>query len=187
VEQGHEGDPGHTGDPHFWLDPNLVLTYVENIRAGLSAVDPDGSADYAVNAQAYGAELTALDAWIRDRVQTIPEARRLLVTNHESLGYYADRYGLRVVGTIIPSVSSGASPSAQQMVELVEKIRATGAPAVFLESGSNPRLADQLSSEAGILVVPGLYTHSPGSAGAGAGSYIGMMRANTLTIVEALQ
>jgi len=127
--------------------------------------------------------LAELDRWIVAQVAAIPADRRLLVTNHESFGYFADRYGFRVVGSIIPSVSTGASPSARQLAELVDAVRAAGVRAVFLETGSNPQLAQQLAREVGIRVVTELYTHSPGPAE----GYIGMMEYNTRAIVGALQ
>ena len=90
-------DPDHAEtDPHFWLDPISVIKYTENIRDALSQVDPEGAALYAKNAEAYIGKLRELDAWITGQVQQVPEARRLLVTNHESFGYFADRYGFRV-------------------------------------------------------------------------------------------
>ena len=79
------------GDPHFWLDPTLVVKSVENIRDGLSSVDPDNAGTYQANAATYIKSLGDLDAWIKEQVAEIPAARRLLVTNHESLGYFADR------------------------------------------------------------------------------------------------
>ena len=185
ISQDEHGDAG--GDPHFWLDPLSVIRYVENIRAGLSQADPTGTDVYAANAAAYIAKLRDLDAWITQQVQQVPEERRLLVTNHESFGYFADRYGFRVVGTVIPSVSTSASPSAQQLAQLIERLRATDAPAVFLETGANPQLANQLSQEIGIAVVTDLYTHSITATGGDAPTYIDMMRYNTRKIVDALK
>ena len=174
----------HESDPHFWLNPNAVIRYVENIRDGLSQADPEGAAIYAANAESYVAQLRELDAWIVSQVAQIPPERRLLVTNHESLGYFADRYGFRVVGAIVPSVSTGASPSAGELAQLVQDIRATGAPAIFLETGANPQLAEQIARETGVKVITGLYTHSTGSE---APTYIEMMRYDVRTIVEALK
>lgn len=193
-EAAHAAD-GHSeethdhaeGDPHFWLDPISVIRYAENIRDGLSQVDPAGKDLYAANADAYIGKLHELDAWIAAQVQQIPEARRLLVTNHESFGYFADRYGFRVVGTVIPGVSTGASPSAQQLAELVDRVRATGAPAIFLELGANPQLASQLAGETGVEVMTGLYTHSVAADDANAPTYIEMMRYNVRKVVGALQ
>jgi len=177
----------HEIDPHFWLDPTKVVTYVENIRQGLTTADPEGSAVYAANAEAYTQELLALDAWIQEQVQQIPPERRLLVTDHENLGYFADRYGFRIVGTIVPSVSTMASPSAQQLASLVDVIRQTGAPAVFLQIGANSQMAEQLAAETGVKVVTGLHTHSVGAEDDEVGNYIEMMEYNTNAIVSALR
>ena len=144
---GEVRDPGQEGDPHFWLDPNNAIRYVENIRDGLSQVDPEGAAVYAANVQQYIAQLTELDRWAKEQIAQLPPANRLLVTNHESFGYLADRYGFTIVGTVIPSVSTGSSPSAQQLAQLIDHIRASGAKAVFLETGANPQLAEQVAQE----------------------------------------
>ncbi len=185
-QPGEPLDADHEVDPHFWLDPNNVVRYVENIRDGLSQADAAGAAAYAGNAAAYVAQLRDLDAWIQEQVRLVPPERRLLVTNHESFGYFADRYGFQVVGAIVPSVSTGAAPSARELADLVDRIAASGAPAVFLETGANPQLAQQLSQETGIRVVTGLYTHSVSAAGGEAPSYIEMIRFNTAAIVGAL-
>ncbi len=183
-----EADAAHAeGDPHFWLDPTKVVAYVQNIRDGLTAIDPAGKEAYAANAAAYIAKLNELDGWIKQQVAQVPEARRLLVTNHESFGYFADRYGFRVVGSIVPSVSSAASPSAQDLARLSDEVKATGAPAVFLETGSNPQLADQLSGETGIKVVTGLLTHSTTTKDGPAPDYLSMMRYDVNAIVDALR
>jgi ABC-type Zn uptake system ZnuABC Zn-binding protein ZnuA len=175
------------GDPHFWLDPNNVIQYVENIRDGLPQADPDGAAIYAANAAAYIEQLKALDQWITQQVATLQPERRLLVTNHESLGYFADRYGFTVVGAVIPSVSTDASPTAQQMAALIEQIKATGAPAIFLEMGANPQLAQQIAAETGVRVVTDLYTHSLSAPDGPAPTYIDMMKYNVSQIVAGCQ
>lgn len=174
-------------DPHFWLDPMDMVKYVENIRDGLSQDDPANADAYAKNAQAYIAKLQELDGWIREQIKTIPEDRRLLVTNHETLGYFADRYGFKIVGTVIPNFSSDASPSAQDLTKLSQEIRATGAPAIFLETGSNPQIANQVAAETGVKVVTGLFTHSLSGPDGPAPTYIEMMRYNVNQIVQALK
>ncbi|MGE5224572.1 MAG: metal ABC transporter substrate-binding protein, partial [Omnitrophica WOR_2 bacterium] len=131
-------------DPHFYLDPVNVIQYVNNIRDGLSQADPAGTSLYTQNADAYILKLKSLDQWIRSQVDQIPPGRRLLVTNHESFGYFADRYGFKIVGAIIPSVTPDASPSAQELAALVNQIKAAGAPAIFLEKGTNQQLAQQV-------------------------------------------
>ncbi len=188
-EEEEDGDEQHAhaeGDPHFWLDPVSVIRFVENIRDGFIQADPEGRESYTRNAGAYIEELEALDAWIREQVAEIPAEQRLLVTNHESFGYFADRYGFRVIGAVVPSVSSGASPSAQELARLIDRIRDNNVQAIFLETGANPRLAEQIAAETGVTVVTGLYTHSISEPGGEAPGYIEMMRSNTRAIVDAL-
>jgi len=173
-------------DPHMWLDPNNVIIYVENIRKGLTEYDPDSVAIYQSNANAYIAELKDLDAWIVGQVLQIPQEKRLLVTNHESLGYFAERYGFTVAGTVIESFSSGASPSAGQMAGLIDQIKSSNAPAIFLDASDNEALAKQIADETGVRVVTDLHLESL-TDGAPAGTYIDMMDYNVTQIVEALK
>lgn len=180
-------DKHHEGDPHFWFDPTLVVKYVENIRDGLIAADPAGKDVYTVNAAAYIANLNELDGWIKAQVEQIPAERRLLVTDHHTLGYFADRYGFTVIGAIVPSFSSGASPSSQELAQLIDQIRDTGAPAIFVESIGSSQLAEQIAAETGAKVVTDLYTHSITEPEGKAPTYIDMMKQNVLTIVDALK
>jgi ABC-type Zn uptake system ZnuABC Zn-binding protein ZnuA len=173
-------------DPHAWLDPNNVIVYVDNIREGLTQYDPDGAEFYETNASAYTDQLTELDAWINGQVAQIEPQRRVLVTNHEAFGYFAERYGFRVVGAIIPSFSSDSSPSAQQMADLIEQIKLYEAPAIFLDASDNPDLAKQIAAETGVKVVADLHFESL-TQGGPAGTYIDMMRDNVTKIVQALQ
>jgi len=186
--EGEALDADHSqGDPHFWLDPNNVITYVQNIREGLEKADPQGSAEYAASADAYAVKLKALDRWIVEQVSQVPQSRRLLVTNHESFGYFADRYGFTVIGTIIPSVGTEAAPSAQELAHLTDRMRQLGVKAIFLETGSNAQLANQIARETGIRVVTELYTHSTSPPGGTAPTYLDMIRFNTAAIVAALK
>jgi ABC-type Zn uptake system ZnuABC Zn-binding protein ZnuA len=174
-------------DPHFWMDPINAIKYTENIRDGLIQADPAGENAYTQNATDYIAKLNDLDRWIKSQVNQIPSDRRLLVTNHDSLGYFADRYGFRIMGTIIPGFSSDASPSAQQMATLIDTIRKTHVQAIFLEKGSNTQLADQIAQETGVKVITDLYEHSVSPPGGPAPDYISMIKFNTQTIVDALK
>jgi ABC-type Zn uptake system ZnuABC Zn-binding protein ZnuA len=173
-------------DPHMWLDPNLVTTYVKNIRDGLIQVDPAGTEIYKANADNYIAQLKELDTWIVKQVNSIPAGRRLLVTNHEAVGYFAERYGFTVVGAVIPSMSTEAVTSAKEMAALIEQIKAAGAPAIFLGKVENPNLANQIASETNIKVVNDLYLESL-TKGAPAGTYIDMMKHNVTRIVDSLK
>jgi ABC-type Zn uptake system ZnuABC Zn-binding protein ZnuA len=174
-------------DPHFWLDPMLVKTYVSNIEQAFSLSDPAGAATYKANAAAYDKQLDALDAWIRQQVAQVPPANRKLVTDHASLGYFADRYGFTVVGTVIPSASTGETPTARQLTDLTQTIRDTGAKAIFVDASDNPQLAEQIGNETGVKVVTGLLDHSLTAPGGAAPTYIDMMKYDTRQIVEALK
>jgi ABC-type Zn uptake system ZnuABC Zn-binding protein ZnuA len=175
------------GDPHFWMDPNLIIKYVENIRDGLIQVDPPGSTLYNTNAAAYILQLQSLDAWIKEQVAQVPAGQRQLVTNHESLGYFAARYGFTVVGTVIPSISSDSDPSARELANLIDKIKASGARAIFMETGANINLAEQIAGETSARIVTDLYIHSVSDANGPAPTYIEMMKYNVTQIVNALK
>lgn len=176
----------HGIDPHMWLDPNLVIIYVENIRAALTEYDPAGADVYKSNADAYTAQLKELDGWIKTEVAQIPAEKRLLVTNHEALGYFAERYGFDLTGSIIPSFSSNAAPSAQQMAALIDEINKLGVSAIFLDSADNDTLAKQIANETGVVVVSDLHLESL-TEGPPAATYIDMMKHNVTRIVEALK
>ncbi|HTX91388.1 MAG TPA: zinc ABC transporter substrate-binding protein [Anaerolineales bacterium] len=175
------------GDPHMWMDPLNTIHYVEQIRNGLSQADPAGAAAYAANAAAYIAKLQALDQWIRNRVAEVPVEKRLLVTNHDALAYFGRAYQFTIVGAVIPSITTDASPSAQQLAALIDTIRKTGAPVVFLDVGENQKLADQIAAETGVKVVADLYVESISGPGGPAPTYIDMIEHDVLVIVGALK
>ena len=181
-----DAESEHGVDPHMWLDPNLVITYVENIRDGLTQVDPAGEAMYKANADAYIAQLKKLNTWIEEQVNVIPEDSRLLVTNHEAMGYFAERYKFEVAGSVIPSFSSNAAPSAQEMAGLIDEIKKLRAPAIFMDTADNDTLARQVANETGVMIVNDLHLESL-TDGAPAGTYLDMMRHNVSRIVEAFK
>ncbi len=174
------------GDPHLWLDPVNVVSYAETIRDQLSRLDPANAARYASNTETFRRELLSLDQSIRNQVESLPPQRRVLVTNHESLAYYAARYGFTIAGTLLPGLSSTASPSARELARLVDAMRAANAPVIFLEVGSDKRLANQVAQETGVRVVSDLYTESLSAPGGPAPTYLEMMRFDTRSIVTAL-
>lgn len=173
-------------DPHMWLDPNNVIVYVENIREALTHFDPEGAAVYQTNADAYVEQLKDLDIWINEQVAQISPERKLLITNHEALGYFAARYDFTIAGTVIESFSSDASPSAQQIAALIDQIKASGAPAIFLDAADNTTFAQQIADETGVRVVTDLHLESL-TDGAPAATYIDMMKNNVTQIVNALK
>ena len=175
-------------DPHTWMSPLNALVMVENIRAALTAADPANAALYAANAAAYSDELQQLDADIRTQIDAIPVGQRKLVTTHELFGSFARDYGFELLGSALGSVTTeAADPGAGQMAALIEEIRTSGVPAIFVETVGNPALMEQIAQEAGVTLAPPLYTHGLGPAGSGAEDYLGMIRTNVQTIVEALR
>jgi ABC-type Zn uptake system ZnuABC Zn-binding protein ZnuA len=185
IRKGDETDPA--GDPHVWFDVSNAMTMTLNIRDALIEVDSAHADAYKANADAYIKKLADLDKYIVDQIATVPTESRKVVTNHDAFGYYIDRYGLTYVGSIIPSMSTDAQPSAQDVAELIRKIKDEKVKAIFLESSINPQLAEQIANDAGVKVVDTLYGDSLGEPGTPGDTYDGMMRYNTDAIVEGLK
>ena len=173
-------------DPHVWGDVENAIVLVEAIAATLSEQFPEDAAVFDQNAADLIEELRALDGWIVTQMETIPPDQRTLVTTHDAFQYYADAYGLTVLGTLI-GISTEEQPSAQTVQQLVEEIRQAQVPAIFAETTLNPALITTVAEEAGVqLADPALYSDSLGAAGSGAETYITMMVTNTETVVRAL-
>ncbi len=175
------------GDPHMWMNPLDTINYVAQIRDGLTQADPAGKDDYARNAEAYIAQLQALDQSVKDQVSQLPVERRLLVTNHDALGYFAKAYDFEIVGAVIPSVTTDASPSALQLAGLIDTIKNSGARAIFLDIGENQKLAQQIASETGVKVVTDLYVESTSGPNGPAPTYIDMIKHDVTIILDALK
>jgi zinc/manganese transport system substrate-binding protein/manganese/iron transport system substrate-binding protein len=184
---GHEGHDHGAGNPHIWTDPALAAHMVGTIAAGLAEVPGIDPASVDANADTYVAKLDALDAWIRENVDTVPVADRLLVTNHDAFTYFIDAYGLTFVGSVIPSFDDNAEPSAAEIDALVERIRTTGVRAVFSEASISPKAAATIAREAGVTVYSGddaLYGDSLGVAGSAGETYLGSQVHNATRILE---
>lgn len=181
-------DDGGEGDPHIWHDPRNAQKIIETMLAAFVAADPAGASVYERNARAYLDELAALDDDIAASIAGL--SNKKLVTNHDALGYYIDRYGLEFVGSIIPSFETSAEVSASELAELVDAIRAQGVKAVFAETALPAKVARTIAAEAGVAVVDGddaLYGDGLGPKSSPAGTYLDMMRHNTATIVGNLR
>ena len=175
------------GDPHWWHDPRNVVIVSHNLAAALTKIDPKGKAVYANNARLFIARLQKLDADNARLINLIPKARRKLVTNHDAFGYFAARYGLRVVGTVLGSLSSSAKPNAKDTAALITKIRREHVPAIFTESSINPKLERQIASEAGVKVYANLYGDTLGPKGSPGATYLQMEHWNALVISYGLR
>ncbi|MFI1990844.1 metal ABC transporter substrate-binding protein [Actinoplanes sp. NPDC020271] len=188
-----KGDPGDEeaadGDPHIWHNPQNAKIMVTNIEKALAVADTSRAAAFAQNLTAYSAKIDQLDADNEAAFAKLPEADRKLVTNHDAFGYYVDRYKLQFVGSVIPSMDTSAELSAQQLTDLVAKIKETGTKAIFTESSLPAKTAEAIAEQAGVKVVGGedaLYGDSLGAAGTPQGTYLGAEAHNTQVIVAAL-
>lgn len=180
ADDGH--GHGEGGDPHIWQDPRRVAGVLDVIATAVAT--DDTLARVRACADAYRAELEAVDAEIEAVLAPIPAERRVLVTNHDSLGYFADRYGFEIVGTVIPSTSTIAEPSAAGLAELADTIAEHDVPAIFTAELESSADAEALAGRLGVDVVP-LTTDSLGD-GAATATYVGMLRANAAAIAAAL-
>ena len=187
--EAHSDEEGEHGslDPHVWFDMERMAVAAELLAAELGALSGD-----AVGFEACGAELAAdlraTEGEVRQTLESVPADRRILVTDHDALGYLADRYGYEVVGTVIPSGTTLAQPSSEDLAALAGIIRDEGVPAIFANSADSDKLSEAVAAEAGVdvQVVP-LYVGSLGEAGSGADTYQGMMKRDAELIAAALQ
>ena len=188
AEEGEDehADHGHgLEDPHFWFDPIRVQSAVNDVAGRLGALDPDRADTYLQNADAYNRELAELDTWTAQQVSAVPKARRLLVTSHDSFGYFAIRYGFEVVGVVL-STTTDVEPSPADLAELAHEVEEYNVPAIFGETTVSDRLALTVAEESGAALVR-LYSGSLGPAESDADTYISMVRTNVERIVAALR
>lgn len=185
LEGGVEGgQPGEVAvNPHLWLNVHYAAGYVERIVTQLAAVDPDGVDGYRERGGAYLATLDQLDAWARTQLGAIPAETRRIVSLHDAFPYFADAYGLEVIGTVI--AVPGQDPSAGEIADLIDAIRATGVSAILSEAQLPGDLADRIAEETGVQVVSDLYSDSVGPPPQD--SYEAMIRWDVQRIAAALQ
>ncbi|HEX3053566.1 MAG TPA: metal ABC transporter substrate-binding protein [Aggregatilineaceae bacterium] len=187
--EAHAGEDIHEAgscDPHVWTDPVNVALWTLTIRDLLSERDPAHADLFAANADTYLAELAAADADVRAAIESIPANNRFIITNHQTLGYFAARYGLSIVGVIIPGGSTTSEPSVQATLGLIQVVQDYQVPAIFAENVVSDSLAGQIAEETGAQVVT-LYTESLSEAGAGADTYLNYIRFNANTLADALK
>ncbi len=183
---GDGGEGGSAVDPHWWHDPHNAESAVTEIERRLSTADPARRATFARNAEAYGAELRRLDRRIAACIGSIPAARRKLVTDHDAFGYLARRYGIDVVGAVIPSQTTEAQASARDLSELIDLVESEAVGAIFPESSLSSRVVDAVARQTGATAGETLYGDSLGAADSAGATYLGMERANADALVRGL-
>ncbi len=176
-----EGD-----DPHWWQDPRNAILAVAAIRDALIDADPAGRAGYERRAAAYTARLRRLDAELARCIDRVPPAKRKLVTTHDALGYFAARYGIEVIGAVIPSLSTQAQPSAKDVEELVAQIEGEGVEAIFPEASLSRRLEQAIARESGAEVGSELWADTLGAAGSTGATYVEATQANAAELAEGM-
>jgi ABC-type Zn uptake system ZnuABC Zn-binding protein ZnuA len=181
LRTGDSSEPA--GDPHWWHDPTLFERAATALGERLASIDPAHADAYRANASSYVTRIQAMDAANTRLIATVPRGERKLVTNHDAFGYFAAHYGITVVGSVLPSLSTVAQPSAKDVVDLIGKIRAEHVRAIFTESSLNPALEQQIASEAGVKVYANLYGDTLGPPGSPGATYIGMERWNMRAMV----
>lgn len=181
------GDDAGTDDPHLFTDPirmrDAAVLIADELRGEIPGLDTPA---FTGRVNAYVAELDALDAEVVELLARIPEAERVLVTNHEVFGYFADRYDFEVLGAVIPGGATLAEPSAADLADLIDTIDEHAVPAIFVDTSSPTRLADALAAEGTDVAVVELYSESLGDAGSSGDTYVGMVRTNAERIATAL-
>ena len=178
-EEEHEHG---SGDPHVWMDPTRVAASLASLADALAEADPANADGYRERARAYARELEGLDADVERTLDSIPDSNRELVTSHDSLGYFADRYGFEVVATAFPASGPEAEASAALIDEVEDAVREHGVPAVFAQEEDDPETLRLIADETGVEIEEGLSIESPGSAG----SYPEMLRRDADLIATAL-
>ena len=191
INQGGESIP----DPHSWFSPRNAAVYVNNIIKGLNNLDPKNTAVYQARGKLFLQQLRVLDAWIREQLNQIPPQQRILVTTHDAFNYFCREFKLNENNdflSIAPvgwstgaEVGAGITPERRRKV--IQSIKESGAPAIFVETTINPKQIREIAKETGVKIGGELYSDSMGPEGSAGETYIGMMRENTLLIVNALK
>ncbi len=171
-------------DPHAWQSVANAKVYATNIRDALIAADPDGTAAYRANTDAYLAKLDALDREVREAVAKIPPERRKVISTHDAFGYFAAAYGIDFIAP--QGVSTESEASARDVARIITQIRAQKVPAVFLENVSDPRLIRRIAAETGAKVGGTLFTDALTGEKGEAPTYIDMVRHNIKALTQAL-
>ena len=179
-EKGY-GDP----DPHAWFDVKNIKTYADNIAKGLISIDPGNESYYKANLQEYKQKLDSLDSWIKEQIKIIPESKRVLITSHDAFRYFGRAYGLEVKG--LQGISTEAKIRTEDLKNLIDYVKLKDLRSVFIETSVNPKLLEQISSETNAKIGGTLYSDSIGNEGTPEGTYIGAVKHNVNTVVNALK
>jgi len=172
-------------DPHAWQDLKNAEIYIRNIEQGLVQVDPARAALYHQRAEAYRAQVMALDNWVREQIAKVPVDQRKIITSHDAFGYFGRAYGIRFLAPA--GLSTESEPTAAQIGKLIKQIKLEGIKALFIENMTNPRLIDMLAKETGAFVGGTLYSDSLSLDGGEADSYLKMFDHNVPLLIKSMK
>jgi zinc/manganese transport system substrate-binding protein len=176
------GEEADSTDPHVWMDPTRVAEALPSLVAALGDADPAHTADYKKRASDYARELSSLDRQIERTLSAVPPQDRKIVTSHDALGYFADRYGFDVIATVFPTTGAEAEASAAGLADVEAAVRESGVPAIFVQSVDDPEALRVVADETGVELEDGLAVEAPGPAG----SYVEMLRLDSRLIADSL-
>jgi zinc/manganese transport system substrate-binding protein len=185
AEGEHEGHDHEGTDPHAWQSLGNGLIYVSNIKAALCELDADGCATYTANAEAYSAQISALDAEVKAAIAAVPEAERMVITTHDAFGYFAEAYGVTFMAP--EGISTDSEASAADVARLIDQVKQAGVKALFIENMSDPRLVEQIAAETGAKLGGALYADALSEPNEGAATYLDMFKHNVGLLVPALE
>jgi manganese/iron transport system substrate-binding protein len=178
-------DGKSTIDPHIWHNAQNGVKIAKTIAANLTKLVPAKAAFYQQNTQKLTTEIDRIDIWIRSQIETIPKDKKVLVTTHDALGYYATAYGISIAS--LEGVSTEEKPNAARTKELIDKIIKTKVPTIYVESSINPQLITTIANTAKVKVSPQkIYADGLGEIASPGGTYQKMLISNTRAIVEGL-
>jgi zinc/manganese transport system substrate-binding protein len=189
-EEGHandeDHDPGHgAADPHAFQDPRLVLTYIDNIAAGLAKVAPEHAADFQSNAEALRAQFRTLNSELTASLGALPAEKKRILTSHDAFQYFGHAYGIDFIG--VQGVSTESEPSAQDLKQIVEQIKSGHIKAVFIENMNDPRFVESLAGDTGVTIGGDLYSDALSAADGPASDLISLYRHNQQELLRALK
>ncbi len=175
-------------DPHCWMNVKHFMVYLDSACEALAKADPQNAEVYRANAQRYRAQLETLDAWVQQQIESVPREQRVIVTSHDAFEYFGERYGIDVLAVI--GISTEQQPRPQDVMALEKKVSERNVRALFIETSVTKTLNDivkKVANRSGARIGGTLYSDSLGEEGTDTGTYLGMLRHNVTTVVEALK
>jgi zinc/manganese transport system substrate-binding protein len=184
MEEEEDGKTKVITDPHAWQNLANGKLYAQNIRDALIKADPDGTSVYEANAAKFIAAIDELEPQVKAQIETIPVAKRKIITSHDAFGYFGKAYGFEFLAP--QGVSTESEASAKDVAKIIKQIKAEKIPALFMENISDPRLLEQISRESGAKIGGSLFSDSLSPSDGPAATYLDMFRSNVKTLVAAL-